>query len=849
MPSEFAIWTEKYRPHTFEEVQGQKDIVSKVKAFVTQKNMPHLLFAGPAGVGKTTLALVMARQLFGDDWRGNFLELNASDERGIDVIRVKVKDFARTRAIGDVPFKIIYLDECLDYGATITVRDEFGAISNCKIGDFVETKEPERYHVLSVDDNGAMVFSKIQRTMRIPHDPAKGFYHLRIHDREVRITGNHQVITPRGWSAVQDLHPGDLVLCPLQRHSSFHELSSQPIEYDLVGLPREIKKKERYLARAPELRIIELLASSETGLSRTELTRISGISSTKLSSILSPRRNPYYLSLPAHGIVRRVGAHFALTTDKTTAISRLADIKRHPSPRNDAYVQEELAKAQLFPMSPENARIVARLVGHLFGDGCLSLKTKQVFFSGKEEDMRTIRSDLNSLGFHGLGDIRRNTWRNGECWSFAGYKIAWLSLFYSLGVPVGRKTDTPVRVPSWILTAGPDIKREFLAAFFGAEGTKPSFQGRTIKPIVIGQAKREDLRENLEEYLAQLQHLLAEFKIETGVRITSQTKNIRCDGTRTIEGKIWVKNSQENILRFLEQVGYVYCRNKEEETNPVRSYLYWRRSGGLQIRKYKAPHFKEWRQHHVLGESAYGYVTRLSREKDPEFVYCLTTEHQKFIANDIIVHNCDALTREAQQALRRTMENYTQTCRFILSCNYSSKIIDPIQSRCTVFRFKPLAHEEISKIIKKVAHAEGLHIDAKAEEAIVSVSGGDVRRVENLLQACAAFEKKITEDVVFSIAGYAKPKEVAQLLELTKKGDFIEARKKLLNVMLEYGLSGYDVVKQLQQAIWQVEGIDDRRKLEMVKACGEAEFRMVEGSDAYLQLEALLAAFTLEMKK
>ena len=90
-----SIWTEKYRPQTFEEIKGQQQIVSKIQAFVTSGNMPHLLFSGPAGVGKTTLSLVIAKQLFGEDWRQNTLELNASDERGIDVVRVKVKDFAK----------------------------------------------------------------------------------------------------------------------------------------------------------------------------------------------------------------------------------------------------------------------------------------------------------------------------------------------------------------------------------------------------------------------------------------------------------------------------------------------------------------------------------------------------------------------------------------------------------------------------------------------------------------------------------------------------------------------------------------------------------------------------------
>jgi replication factor C small subunit len=210
----------------------------------------------------------------------------------------------------------------------------------------------------------------------------------------------------------------------------------------------------------------------------------------------------------------------------------------------------------------------------------------------------------------------------------------------------------------------------------------------------------------------------------------------------------------------------------------------------------------------------------------------------------IYLDECDALTREAQQALRRTMENYTQTCRFILSCNYSSKIIEPIQSRCAVFRFKPLDKSELYEIIENISEREKLKIDEKAKEALVLVSEGDCRKLENIMQACAVMSTKVTEEIVFEVAAYARPKEILDVLELTLKQDFPKARTKLLDTMLNYGQSGIDVIKQIQKEIWALK-VDAHKKLEMIKECGETEFRLVEGSDEYIQLESLLAKFVL----
>src|SRR3989338_11426452 len=208
----------------------------------------------------------------------------------------------------------------------------------------------------------------------------------------------------------------------------------------------------------------------------------------------------------------------------------------------------------------------------------------------------------------------------------------------------------------------------------------------------------------------------------------------------------------------------------------------------------------------------------------------------------IFLDEADALTNEAQNALRRTMENYTNNCRFILSCNYSSKIIDPIQSRCSIFRFKSLSKDEIKEIIDVVSKNEGLAVDDEAAEALFNLSNWDVRRLENIMQSCASVEKNITKELVYKIASYADPKEIKEVLELSVKGEFIKSRDLLLNLMLKDGLNGIDIIKQIQKEIWNLK-IEDNKKLEMTEKCGEIEFRMVEGSDEFLQLESLIASF------
>jgi len=206
----------------------------------------------------------------------------------------------------------------------------------------------------------------------------------------------------------------------------------------------------------------------------------------------------------------------------------------------------------------------------------------------------------------------------------------------------------------------------------------------------------------------------------------------------------------------------------------------------------------------------------------------------------IFLDEADALTPDAQSALRRTMEMYSSNCRFILSCNYSSKIIEPIQSRCAVYRFSPIPDEDMRARLKFIAENEKVEITEDGLEAIVYIARGDMRRAINILQACASLGEEITSEQVHRIASAARPEEISEIVEIAMKGDFSSARSKLEEVILEYGLSGSDVVSQLYRELLR-RSMDDEVMIEAIEALGETDFRITEGANEFIQLNAFLA--------
>jgi replication factor C small subunit len=206
----------------------------------------------------------------------------------------------------------------------------------------------------------------------------------------------------------------------------------------------------------------------------------------------------------------------------------------------------------------------------------------------------------------------------------------------------------------------------------------------------------------------------------------------------------------------------------------------------------------------------------------------------------MILDEADNMTSDAQQALRRTMERYTETCRFILCANYSGKIIEPIQSRCAPFRFTFLPREEQDKYLKHIAENEGVKLLKDGLEAIFDVCGGDLRKAINTLQAAASLNKPVDSKVVYSIAGRANPADVQKMIETAMKGDFLEARKQLRDMIQKYGVAGSDIIRQIHTEIFRGE-IPEEWKIKLADVVGEIDYRLVEGADEEVQLSALLA--------
>ncbi len=226
-----------------------------------------------------------------------------------------------------------------------------------------------------------------------------------------------------------------------------------------------------------------------------------------------------------------------------------------------------------------------------------------------------------------------------------------------------------------------------------------------------------------------------------------------------------------------------------------------------------------------------GKAYNISMEGTPNFM----------LANGILTHN----TSDAQSALRRTMEQFSDNARFVLSCNYSSQIIDPIQSRCAVFRFSPLGDEAVAAQTRAIAEAEGIELTDDGLDALVYAADGDMRKAINGLQAAAVMDETVDEEAVYTITSTARPEEIQEMVEQALDGDFTGARAQLDTLLTDVGIAGGDIIDQLHRSVWEFD-LSEREAVRLMERVGEADYRITAGANEQVQLEALLASLALE---
>lgn len=206
----------------------------------------------------------------------------------------------------------------------------------------------------------------------------------------------------------------------------------------------------------------------------------------------------------------------------------------------------------------------------------------------------------------------------------------------------------------------------------------------------------------------------------------------------------------------------------------------------------------------------------------------------------IILDEADEMTADAQTALRRIIEDTAKICRFILIANNISKIIDPIQSRCAVFKFSTIPEKDVVLHLKEISKKEKLKSDENGLAAIYEYSEGDLRHAINLLQATASLGD-VTEANVKASAGLTKVKDVDIILKLALDGKISDARNKMIELIKVYGMSESDFLKYINAAVYKTK---NKNLSDIVQTIAKYDFRILSGANPEIQLSALLAELT-----
>ena len=747
---EAEIWVEKYRPKTLDEIVDQEEVVKRLKNYVKQKNIPHLLFAGPPGTGKTATAIALTRDLFGEHWRDNFIELNASVSKDTPIL-VKI----------DGEVKRVTFEE-LD---RMYFKNDEGYV------------KVDNLEVLTIDKDYKVVWAKVSALIR--HWVPKI---LRIHlegGGVIELTGNHSVmiLSEDGLKAIK---------------------------------ANEIKEGDYLLSFTAELKgNLNVLSLSEY---RTAVT-----SRTAVIDDLELNENSawvfgLYTAEGAVGFRGKTSGQIVYTINEGLAEKIRTFAGHHNLSVYENYTTSGFNRKRL---SAKQIRILSTQLAKFFRDyfydgNGFKAKNKRVpsfMFSAKLENRLSYLKGLaDGDGYGEWSNVVRITSVSRDLL----IDIAWLARISGIESSI---FDREVRL---IWKGGMNWKKSDLLP---------------AKPILSLLEKIKDKIDGNWRY--ELRHQLYEGKERV-------SKNALKRIVRMVDESRLSENERK-VFELIKKLAYTdlhALKVKRIELIDYNDYVY----------DVSVPNNEMFfaGEIPVLLHNSDERGIDVVRHKIKEFARTAPIGGAPF--KIIFLDEADALTPDAQAALRRTMEMYSKTCRFILSCNYISRIIEPIQSRCAVFKFKPIPPDAMKRRLKEIAESEGVKITEDALDALVYIANGDFRKAINALQGASALGEVVTAEAIYQITATARPEEMRKLIETALSGKFLEARQILDRMMVEYGMSGEDIVSQLFREIL-ASNLDERVKVMLIDKLGEIDFRLTEGAHDRIQLDAYLAYLATIGKK
>ncbi|KAK1301345.1 hypothetical protein QJS10_CPB12g01517 [Acorus calamus] len=209
----------------------------------------------------------------------------------------------------------------------------------------------------------------------------------------------------------------------------------------------------------------------------------------------------------------------------------------------------------------------------------------------------------------------------------------------------------------------------------------------------------------------------------------------------------------------------------------------------------------------------------------------------------VLLDEADAMTKDAQFALRRVIEKYTKGTRFALICNHVNKIIPALQSRCTRFRFAPLDASHIKERLQYVIKSEGFDVSEGGLTALVRLSNGDMRKALNILQSTHMASPHVTEEAVYLCTGNPMPKDIEQIAHWLLNESFADSFKHISETKMRKGLALVDIVREVTMFIFKIEMPADVR-VQLINDLADVEYRLSFGCHDKLQLGSVISSFT-----